>query len=81
MYQIRLQKLPLLPITPSWIKQMCNTPIGPYDDYALARAVELKEQSAGTLTVLNVGEAETEPTLRKALAHRGRRGNSHPCLP
>lgn len=42
--------------------------IGPYDDYALARAVELKEQSGGSITVLNVGEAETEPTLRKALA-------------
>ncbi len=42
--------------------------IGPYDDYALARAVELKEQSGGNITVLNVGEAETEPTIRKALA-------------
>ncbi|WP_421888860.1 electron transfer flavoprotein subunit beta/FixA family protein [Marinoscillum sp.] len=42
--------------------------IGPYDDYALARAVELKESSGGSITVLNVGEAETEPTLRKALA-------------
>ncbi|MGB3464803.1 MAG: electron transfer flavoprotein subunit beta/FixA family protein [Cyclobacteriaceae bacterium] len=42
--------------------------IGPYDDYALARAVELKEQSGGKITVLNVGEAETEPTIRKALA-------------
>ena len=42
--------------------------IGPYDDYALARAVEIKEQSGGQLTVLNVGEADTEPTLRKALA-------------
>lgn len=42
--------------------------IGPYDDYALARAVELKEQSSGTITVLNVGEVESEPTLRKALA-------------
>lgn len=42
--------------------------IGPYDDYALARAVELKEQLNATLTVLNVGEVETEPTLRKALA-------------
>lgn len=42
--------------------------IGPYDDYALARAVELKEQSGGSITVLNVGGAETEPTIRKALA-------------
>lgn len=42
--------------------------IGPYDDYALARAVELKDTSGATITVLNVGSAETEPTLRKALA-------------
>lgn len=42
--------------------------IGPYDDYALARAVELKDQSGGSVTVLNVGGAETEPTIRKALA-------------
>jgi electron transfer flavoprotein beta subunit len=42
--------------------------IGPYDDYALARAVELKESHKATVTVLNVGLAETEPTLRKALA-------------
>lgn len=43
--------------------------IGPYDDYALARAIELKEANAGTtVTVLNVGLAETEPTIRKALA-------------
>lgn len=42
--------------------------IGPYDDYALARAVEIKEAQGGTVTALNVGLAETEPTLRKALA-------------
>ncbi len=42
--------------------------IGPYDDYALARAVELKEQLTGSITVINIGEAESEPTLRKALA-------------
>lgn len=43
--------------------------IGPYDDYALARAIEIKEATAGTtVTVLNVGPADTEPTIRKALA-------------
>jgi electron transfer flavoprotein beta subunit len=42
--------------------------IGPYDDYALARAIELKEAFGASVTVLNVGPAETEPTLRKALA-------------
>ena len=42
--------------------------IGPYDDYALARAIELKETLSASVTVLNVGLAETEPTIRKALA-------------
>jgi electron transfer flavoprotein beta subunit len=42
--------------------------IGPYDDYALARAIELKEGSGATVTVINVGLADTEPTIRKALA-------------
>lgn len=43
--------------------------IGPYDDYALARAIEIKDANAGTtVTVLNVGLIETEPTIRKALA-------------
>jgi electron transfer flavoprotein beta subunit len=42
--------------------------IGPYDEYALSRAIELKEALGGSVTVLNVGEADTEPTIRKALA-------------
>lgn len=43
--------------------------INPWDEYALTRAIELKEQlGAGTVTVLNVGEADTEPNIRKALA-------------
>jgi electron transfer flavoprotein beta subunit len=43
--------------------------IGPYDDYALARAVELKEAAgSGNITVFHVGEADSEPVIRKALA-------------
>jgi electron transfer flavoprotein beta subunit len=43
--------------------------IGPYDDYALARAVELKEAAGtGNITVLHVGGPESEPVIRKALA-------------
>jgi electron transfer flavoprotein beta subunit len=42
--------------------------IGPYDDFALARAVELRDETKGKLTVLNVGLAETDATIRKALA-------------
>ncbi|RPD48414.1 electron transfer flavoprotein beta subunit/FixA family protein [Hymenobacter sediminis] len=42
--------------------------INPWDEYALTRAIELKEAQGGTVTVLNVGEADTEPNIRKALA-------------
>jgi electron transfer flavoprotein beta subunit len=42
--------------------------IGPYDDYALARAIELKESMGASVSVINVGTADTEPTIRKALA-------------
>ena len=42
--------------------------IGPYDDYALARAVEIKEKTGSFVSVLNVGKDETEVVLRKALA-------------
>jgi electron transfer flavoprotein beta subunit len=43
--------------------------IGPYDDYALARAVELKEAAGtGNITVLHVGGADSEAVIRKALA-------------
>ena len=42
--------------------------LNPYDEIALARAVELAEGGKGTVTVINVGEITTEPTIRKALA-------------
>ncbi len=41
--------------------------LNPYDEIALARAIELTEGN-GSVTVINVGEANTEPTIRKALA-------------
>jgi len=42
--------------------------INPYDEFGLTRGVWLKEQQNASLTVINVGTTETEPTLRKALA-------------
>jgi electron transfer flavoprotein beta subunit len=42
--------------------------LNPYDEIALARAIELTDGGNGTVTVINVGEATTEPTIRKALA-------------
>jgi electron transfer flavoprotein beta subunit len=45
--------------------------INPWDELALTRALELKEDSGNSVskvTVINVGLKETEPTIRKALA-------------
>ena len=42
--------------------------INPYDEFGLTRAMQIKEATGATVTVINVGSASTEPTLRKALA-------------
>jgi len=42
--------------------------INPYDEIALSKAIALAEGGQGTVTVINVGEAGTEATIRKALA-------------
>ena len=42
--------------------------INPYDEFSLTRAMWFKEKQGASVTVVNVGGAETEPTLRKALA-------------
>ena len=43
--------------------------LNPYDEwYALVRALELKEANGGSVTVVNVGPAENEQVIRRALA-------------
>lgn len=42
--------------------------INPNDEFGLTRAIWFQEQQGATITVVTVGGAETEPTLRKALA-------------
>ncbi len=43
--------------------------VNPYDEwYALVRGLELKEANGGTVTTITVGEADNDPTIRKALA-------------
>jgi len=42
--------------------------INPYDELALTRALELTEKSGGTVSVISVGLAIVEPSIRKALA-------------
>lgn len=42
--------------------------VNPYDEIALSKAMALTEGGKGSITVINVGEATTEPTIRKALA-------------
>ena len=58
--------------------------INPWDELALTRAMELKEDAGNPVshvTVINVGGKDTEPTIRKALAigaDDGIRVNSEP---
>lgn len=43
--------------------------INPYDEwYALVKGLEIKEAQGGSVTVINVGTADNDPTIRKALA-------------
>ena len=43
--------------------------VNPYDEwYALVRGLELKEANGGSVTVINVGRADSDPIIRKALA-------------
>jgi len=42
--------------------------INPYDEFMLTRAMWFKEKQGASVTVVSVGNAATEPTLRKALA-------------
>jgi electron transfer flavoprotein beta subunit len=42
--------------------------LNPYDEIALSKAIEITEGGKGTVTVIHVGEASAEPTIRKALA-------------
>lgn len=42
--------------------------LNPWDEIALARAIELTDGGKGSVTVINVGETSTDATIRKALA-------------
>lgn len=42
--------------------------INPLDEFALTKAIKLQESQGATVTVINVGDATTEPVIRKALA-------------
>lgn len=42
--------------------------INPYDEIALSKAVDVALAASGSVTVITVGDAGTEPTIRKALA-------------
>ncbi len=42
--------------------------INPYDELSLTKALEIAEQHSGTVTVVNVGLADADAVIRKALA-------------
>jgi electron transfer flavoprotein beta subunit len=42
--------------------------INPYDEFGLTKAIKLREEHGGKVTVVHLGAVSSEPTLRKALA-------------
>jgi electron transfer flavoprotein beta subunit len=55
--------------------------VNPYDELAVTRALEIAEANNGTVTIVHVGEADSEPSIRKALsmgAHEAIRINANP---
>lgn len=42
--------------------------INPYDEFGLTKAIKLREEHGGKVSVIHLGTASSEPTLRKALA-------------
>lgn len=42
--------------------------VNPYDEHALAKAMELKEKQGAEITVINVGKADADPIIRKCFA-------------
>jgi electron transfer flavoprotein beta subunit len=42
--------------------------INPYDEFGLTKAIKLREEHGGKVTVVHMGTVGSEPTLRKALA-------------
>ncbi|MEO8149532.1 MAG: electron transfer flavoprotein subunit beta/FixA family protein [Bacteroidia bacterium] len=61
-------KINFTPDNKSFVTTGVQYIINPYDEIALTRSLELTEKDGGTVTVINVGDATTEPTIRKALA-------------
>jgi electron transfer flavoprotein beta subunit len=61
-------KINFTPDQKEFVQQGVTFIINPYDEIALARAIELTDGGKGTVTVINVGDVSTEPTIRKALA-------------
>ena len=61
-------KIVIDPATSQISSQGLTFIVGPYDDYALSRAIEIKESHSAEVIVLHVGNADSEPLIRKCLA-------------
>lgn len=42
--------------------------MNPYDELALTKALDIAEPAGGTVTIIHVGPADSEPVIRKALS-------------
>ena len=42
--------------------------INPYDEFGLTKAIKLRDENGGKVTVIHIGKSSSDPTLRKTLA-------------
>lgn len=61
-------KITFTPDNKSFVSAGVTYILNPYDEIALSKAIDLAGTSGNTVTVINVGDASTEPVIRKALA-------------
>ena len=72
MFLIPLQKLTFTDNNTNFDTNGVQFVINPYDEFVLTRAMWFKEKQGAAVTVVNVGSASTESTLRKGPSHRSR---------
>lgn len=61
-------KIAFTPDNKSFVSAGVTYILNPYDEIALSKAIDIAGASGNSVTVINVGDASTEPVIRKALA-------------
>ena len=61
------------PVTNTLIRDGVPSILNPFDGFALEMALQMKDKTGGTVTVMSMGPAQAEDVLRESLCRWGRR--------